>query len=79
MRSAMILLRAYSVSGRRRLVVEIDGPNHGRPPTIADDARRDAKLRAAGVQVIRLGDSGLDRLAREGAAQQRPELVALVR
>jgi very-short-patch-repair endonuclease len=62
-----------------RIVVEIDGPNHGRPATSRDDARRDAKLRAAGLDVIRLGDSGLDRLARQGAAKERPELVALVR
>jgi len=64
---------------RARLVVEVDGVHHGRPATIKDDARRDAKLRAAGVQVIRFSDSGLNRLAREGAAQQRPELIALVR
>jgi Transcriptional regulator, AbiEi antitoxin/Protein of unknown function (DUF559) len=63
----------------RGLLVEVDGVNHGRPATQRDDARRDAKLRAAGLHVVRLDDSGLDRLAREGARQQVPELVALVR
>jgi len=37
----------------RNLVVEIDGGPHGRPPTRRDDARRDAKLTAAGYTVLR--------------------------
>ena len=37
----------------RNLVVEIDGGPHGRPPTRRDDARRDAKLTAAGFTVLR--------------------------
>jgi hypothetical protein len=37
----------------RRLVVEIDGSGHDRTPTQRDDARRDAKLRAAGCTVLR--------------------------
>ena len=46
----------------RRLVVEIDGSPHGRPPTRRDDARRDAKLAAAGLTVLRLRDgASLDR------------------
>lgn len=64
---------------QRKLVVEIDGPAHGRPPNQRDDARRDAKLRAANLTVIRLSESDLGRLVRQGAAQERPELVALVR
>ena len=40
----------------RRLVVEIDGGPHGRPPTRRDDARRDAKLAAAGFTVLRFPD-----------------------
>jgi hypothetical protein len=37
----------------RGLVVEIDGPGHARTPTLRDDERRDAKLRAAGLTVVR--------------------------
>ena len=37
----------------RLLVVEIDGRGHGRTPTRRDDARRDAKLTAAGYTVLR--------------------------
>ena len=39
----------------RRLIVEIDGVNHDRTPTQRDDARRDAKLQAAGYTVLRFG------------------------
>ena len=38
----------------RWFVVEIDGHGHGRPATREDDARRDAKLRAAGYSVLRV-------------------------
>jgi predicted transcriptional regulator of viral defense system len=38
--------------GRR--IVEIDGPGHERPRTRAQDAQRDAKLRAAGYDVMRI-------------------------
>jgi very-short-patch-repair endonuclease len=38
--------------GRR--VVEIDGPGHQRPRTRREDAQRDAKLRAAGYDVVRV-------------------------
>jgi very-short-patch-repair endonuclease len=37
-----------------RRVVEIDGPGHERPRTRAEDAQRDAKLRAAGYDVVRV-------------------------
>jgi hypothetical protein len=36
------------------LIVEVDGHGHARPPQRRDDARRDAKLRAAGWTVIRV-------------------------
>jgi uncharacterized protein DUF559 len=41
----------------RQLVVEVDGPAHGRPTSRRDDARKDAKLREAGWTVIRLTDT----------------------
>jgi hypothetical protein len=40
----------------RRLVVEIDGPHHGRPADKQNDARRDGKLREAGFTVVRFSD-----------------------
>jgi hypothetical protein len=36
------------------LCIEIDGPGHQRPRTRAEDRARDAKLRAAGLDVVRL-------------------------
>ncbi len=36
-----------------RLVVELDGPHHGRATDRRDDAALDAKLRAAGYEVVR--------------------------
>jgi hypothetical protein len=36
------------------LVVEIDGPGHQRPRTRREDASRDARLREAGVTVLRI-------------------------
>jgi hypothetical protein len=36
------------------LVVELDGPGHGRAPNRRDDARRDRRLRAAGWDVRRV-------------------------
>ncbi len=41
---------------QRRLVVEVDGPPHGRPASIRDDARKDAKFRQAGWTVLRCTD-----------------------
>jgi very-short-patch-repair endonuclease len=38
----------------QHLAVEIDGPGHDRPRTKAEDARRDAALRSAGIEVVRL-------------------------
>jgi putative AbiEi antitoxin of type IV toxin-antitoxin system/uncharacterized protein DUF559 len=40
----------------RALVVEIDGPAHGRPHALLDDAGRDRTLRAAGYTVLRFTD-----------------------
>ena len=37
-----------------RSIVEVDGPGHERPRTRAEDAQRDAKLRAAGYDVVRV-------------------------
>jgi hypothetical protein len=44
------------------LVVEVDGPGHrDRPPAKRDDARKDAKLRAAGYTVLRFTDVEIER------------------
>jgi very-short-patch-repair endonuclease len=40
----------------RRLVVEVDGDSHGTPLAAARDARRDAKLEAAGLKTVRVMD-----------------------
>jgi very-short-patch-repair endonuclease len=40
----------------RRLCVEVDGGGHTRPRTQHEDARRDARLRAAGYDVLRVGE-----------------------
>lgn len=37
-----------------RLVIEIDGTNHARNSVVANDAERDARLRALGWRVLRL-------------------------
>jgi hypothetical protein len=51
----------------RMLVVEVDGPGHrDRPPAQRDDARKDAKLRAAGYTVLRFTDADI---------KHRPEAV----
>jgi Transcriptional regulator, AbiEi antitoxin/Protein of unknown function (DUF559) len=39
----------------RRLVVEVDGGHHDRPTSRRDDVRKDAKLRAAGFTLLRVG------------------------
>jgi len=41
----------------RRIAVEVDGGAHGRPWNVADDAERDATLRAAGYVVLRFSDT----------------------
>lgn len=46
---------------RDRLVVEVDGDHHERPPTRRDDERRDAELRAAGWTVLRVTARELER------------------
>jgi hypothetical protein len=43
------------------LVVELDGPAHQRPRTRHEDANRDARLSAAGYEVLRLTRADLDR------------------
>jgi very-short-patch-repair endonuclease len=66
----------------RRLVVEIDGPHHGRRTTREDDRRRDAKLTAAGYAVTRFADgdvhSGADWLLRQCPPEQRAQLGPLL-
>lgn len=49
----------------RKLVVEIDGPNHLRPPTRVSDATRDPELEAAGWTVLRARtyERAIERLA----------------
>jgi putative AbiEi antitoxin of type IV toxin-antitoxin system/uncharacterized protein DUF559 len=47
------------------LVVEIDGPAHGRPHTRLDDAGRDRTLRDAGYRVLRFSDQEVQRRPRE--------------
>jgi hypothetical protein len=60
-----------------RLAIEIDGPGHARPRTRREDAANEAKLRAAGYEVVRVRPdelrSGVERVsaaapAREGAS-----------
>lgn len=48
----------------RKLVLELDGPNHLRPPNRAGDAARDPKLIAAGWTVLRARtfEAAIDRL-----------------
>jgi very-short-patch-repair endonuclease len=50
----------------QRLVVEVDGPGHQRPRAKRDDARRDKRLRAAGITVLRFTDDDV---------YERPEYV----
>jgi hypothetical protein len=48
-----------------RLVVEIDGPGHGRPRSRLDDARRDRTLGEAGYTVLRFTDDDVSRRRHE--------------
>jgi hypothetical protein len=50
-----------------RLAVEIDGPNHMRPPTLVADGSRDRLLAEAGVAVLRFTEFEIER---------RPDAVA---
>ncbi len=43
------------------VIVELDGPAHQRPRTKAEDQERDAKLKSAGYEVVRLTATDLDR------------------
>jgi hypothetical protein len=45
---------------RERLVVEVDGPGHGRPRTQREDAVRQRKLEEAGYAVLRVADPASD-------------------
>jgi hypothetical protein len=45
----------------RKVNVEVDGPGHLRPSQKRADARRDAKLRAAGFTVLRFTDVEIER------------------
>jgi putative AbiEi antitoxin of type IV toxin-antitoxin system/uncharacterized protein DUF559 len=45
----------------RKLIVEVDGHGHRRPAQRRDDARRDAKLRAAGWTVLRVTAAEVER------------------
>jgi very-short-patch-repair endonuclease len=52
------------------LVVEVDGPGHrDRPPAQRDDARKDAKLEAAGYTVLRFTDIEIERYPEEVLAR----------
>ncbi len=44
-----------------KLVIEVDGPGHERPAAKHNDARKDAKLRAAGYTVLRFTDVEVER------------------
>jgi very-short-patch-repair endonuclease len=46
-----------------KLAVEIDGPQHQRPRTQHDDAKKRAVLEAAGYTLLRFGDHELERAA----------------
>lgn len=48
-----------------RLVVEVDGPGHRRPAARRNDARSDAKLRAAGYTVLRFSDVEINQRSSE--------------
>jgi putative AbiEi antitoxin of type IV toxin-antitoxin system/uncharacterized protein DUF559 len=48
-----------------QLVVEVDGPAHGRPRDRLDDARRDQALREAGYTVLRFTDEDVYQRPRE--------------
>jgi hypothetical protein len=52
----------------RALVVEIDGPAHGRPHALLDDAGRDRTLREAGYTVLRFTHEDVHRRPRELAS-----------
>ncbi len=43
-----------------RLVIEVDGEQHGDDAHVAKDARRDAHLKAEGFRVLRVWNSDID-------------------
>ena len=57
-----------------RLVVEIDGPNHTRPPSIVADDSRDLLLAEIGIDVLRFTEFEVERRPRRG---RRGALAAL--
>jgi Protein of unknown function (DUF559)/Transcriptional regulator, AbiEi antitoxin len=54
---------------RCKLVVEVDGPAHGRPRDRLDDARRDRTLREAGYTVLRFTDEDVYQRPRDVLAR----------
>ncbi|MBL8906213.1 MAG: endonuclease domain-containing protein [Rhizobiales bacterium] len=48
------------VCKRRRLIVEIDGSQHGEEPQQTFDSHRDAQLRAKGYRILRFWNSDID-------------------
>ena len=60
-----------------RLVVEIDGPSHTRPPSIVADDSRDLLLAEMGIDVLRFNEFEVERRPREVAAALYPRLKAL--
>jgi hypothetical protein len=55
-----------------RLVVEIDGPAHGRPRDRLEDARRDATLRELGYTVLRFTDDDVFQRPRDVVTRIAP-------
>ena len=59
-----------------KLAVEVDGPGHGRPRTLREDALKQQILEAAGYTVVRVPQDDLQRgavLIRAALAPPRPE------
>jgi very-short-patch-repair endonuclease len=48
------------VCKKRRLIIEIDGNQHGEEPQRSFDSKRDAQLRAKGYQIMRFWNSDID-------------------
>ena len=59
---------------RHRLVAEADGPGHTRPAQRRIDARRDAKLTAAGYVILRFSDVEIEQRPRDVLARVQATL-----
>lgn len=59
-----------------RRIVEVDGPAHERPSAKRVDARRDARLRAAGWTVLRFTDAEIEQHAERVTERLRRYLLA---